>query len=355
MRKPRVKVESGYYHVMSRCALQAYLFEHDDKVKEMFLVMLQRAAIFSGVKVVNYCVMDNHFHLLIYVPKREEVSNEELEERIQVLYSAKRAQQILDRWKHLEEEGDAGGVVERERTAMRKRMYDLSEFMKTFKQRFTLWYCSHHDNLEGTIWQGVFHSVLIQGRQDALGAVSSYITLNPVRAGMVKDPGEYAWSSYGAACAGDASVRRALLSTYFGKNTIEEKWNAYKAMIQIKTAETAEAKDVVSGDSADEQTDEGSTKVQSGEKAKQAAEQRTVAVAMREQDGAMARGLAFGTSKFVKASVDKFCTPETGYPAARPKVLGERKMLLFCTGRLTQHGKRKWHYSIVRKENDTTA
>ena len=73
MRRARVKVSGGaYYHVMSRCALQKYLLR-DPEVKEMFMKILRRAERFSGVEIANYCVMDNHFHLLVKVPKRQEI------------------------------------------------------------------------------------------------------------------------------------------------------------------------------------------------------------------------------------------------------------------------------------------
>ena len=47
----------------------------------------------------------------------------------------------------------------------------------------------------GTLWEGRFRSCLTQ-REDYLLACYRYIELNPVRAGMVRDPGLYKWSSY---------------------------------------------------------------------------------------------------------------------------------------------------------------
>lgn len=49
----------------------------------------------------------------------------------------------------------------------------------------------------GTLWEGRFKSALIDSEQYLL-TCSRYIELNPVRAGMVKGPGEYRWSSYRA-------------------------------------------------------------------------------------------------------------------------------------------------------------
>ncbi|GAA5525253.1 hypothetical protein Maes01_01818 [Microbulbifer aestuariivivens] len=53
----------------------------------------------------------------------------------------------------------------------------------------------------GTLWEGRYRSCLVQS-EDYLLHCYRYIELNPVRAGMVKDPGKYCWSSYGANALG---------------------------------------------------------------------------------------------------------------------------------------------------------
>ena len=335
MRRRRVKVEGAYYHVMSRCALQAHLLKGDGgEVKEMFMKMLRRAETFSGVKVVNYCVMDNHFHLLLHVPRRREVPDGELDRRVRVLYGERRASGILERWAELLGKKGGESVVQREREAMRRRMYDLSEFVKTFKQRFSLWYCKNHGNLEGTIWQGVFHSVLIEGRHDALGAVSAYITLNPVRAGIVDDPGDYAWSGYGAACAGDAAAKHALLSTCFGKAAMAAKWEAYQSMLEAKVARDAAANETgAAADSADGASDGGEDKAARTKTVIRSNEGRSVSETMRERDRGIARGLAIGSRGFVLSAAARF-TPRKRQPdAPRPIGIGEFRTPLFCAGR----------------------
>jgi putative transposase len=69
--------------------------------------------------------------------------------------------------------------------------------MKTLLQRFTRW---HNTRMKrsGNLWEETFKSVIVE---DGLAAqtMAAYIDLNPVRAGMVKDPAEYRWSSYGEA------------------------------------------------------------------------------------------------------------------------------------------------------------
>ncbi|MFP4156340.1 MAG: transposase, partial [Opitutales bacterium] len=55
--------------------------------KEVFRKMLWRVADFSGVEVLTYCIMDNHFHVLVRVPERDRaISDAELLRRFRVLY-----------------------------------------------------------------------------------------------------------------------------------------------------------------------------------------------------------------------------------------------------------------------------
>jgi putative transposase len=69
----------------------------------------------------------------------------------------------------------------------------LGKLMKRLAGRQT----RHHNRLEGrsgTLWEGRYKSSLVQ-RDDYLLACCRYIELNPVRACMVAEPQDYAWSS----------------------------------------------------------------------------------------------------------------------------------------------------------------
>ena len=57
----------------------------------------------------------------------------------------------------------------------------------------------------GTLWEGRFKSCLVQD-ENYLLQLYKYIELNPVRAGMVNDPGEYPWSGYQANGLGNKSA-----------------------------------------------------------------------------------------------------------------------------------------------------
>ena len=56
------------YHVMSRTAGGEKLFGEVEK--EAFRRLLWRMAKFSGVELLTYALMDNHFHLLLKIPER---------------------------------------------------------------------------------------------------------------------------------------------------------------------------------------------------------------------------------------------------------------------------------------------
>ena len=65
-RKPRALIEGGIYHVTSRGNERQAIFR-DDKDRERFLERLAESASTHQVKVYLYCLMPNHFHLLIRV------------------------------------------------------------------------------------------------------------------------------------------------------------------------------------------------------------------------------------------------------------------------------------------------
>jgi hypothetical protein len=91
-------------------------------------------------------------------------------------------------------------------------MGDVSEFMKTLKQRFTMWYNLEHERF-GTLWAERFKSVLIEDEGFTLSTVAAYIDLNPVRAKLVDDPKDYRWCGYAEALGeGGAKIRAGLSS-----------------------------------------------------------------------------------------------------------------------------------------------
>jgi hypothetical protein len=107
-----------------------------------------------------------------------------------------------------------------------RRMHDLSEFMRGLLQRFTRWFNRTHERT-GTLWERRFKSVIVEDGV-ASRTMSAYIDLNPVRAGMVADPAEYRWSSYGEAVAGVKKAQSGLvraLHAHRGRAGTAKSWS----------------------------------------------------------------------------------------------------------------------------------
>lgn len=244
MRKPRIKNDGeGYYHIVSRTALRTFLFNENDR--SVFVKMMRKVEAFSGVEVMTYCVMANHFHILLHIPPKRTITPAEILERVAVLYGEERAAEMKERW-----EGYATDrkykLLRMEQEQLRKRMGDLSEFVKTLKLRFTVWYQAHH-NCDGTLWQGRFHSTLIEGSATALSTVAAYIDLNPVRAGIAKDPAEYRWSGYGSATRGLAISKIALCKLLMPDAEVSDFnkcMTVYRQLLFVKGSDVIDEKEV---------------------------------------------------------------------------------------------------------------
>jgi putative transposase len=212
----------SYYHCMSRIVGGERLL--GDGEKEAWRTMLWRVAEFSGVRVVTYAVMSNHFHVLVRVPGREEAKgcgDDELVKRYAALYGESRSAwhpkpEVLA---ELLRKDEAEGKVWRRR--LLARMGDVSAFMKTLKQRFSHWYNQTHGRF-GTLWAERFKSVWVEGSPRALMTVAAYIDLNPVRAGLSEDPAAYRWCGYAEAMGGKERAREGL-SWVFGET--REGWS----------------------------------------------------------------------------------------------------------------------------------
>ncbi|HAV14351.1 MAG TPA: transposase [Opitutae bacterium] len=213
MRQRRLKVygRSAVYHCMTRTVNGALLFK--DREKEVLRKMIRQVADFSGVEVLTYCVMSNHFHVLLRVPDASVVSDVELMRRYKVLYPKPTKYQeasVVGMAAELRADGDEAEVIRRKLLA---RMCDVSEFMKTVKQRFTTWFNKSHQRY-GTLWADRFKSVLVEGEGNPMQTMAAYIDLNPVRAGLVEDPKDYRFCGYAEAVSGGGLARKGLLQIW---------------------------------------------------------------------------------------------------------------------------------------------
>jgi putative transposase len=207
-------LESYCYHVMSRTCGGEVFF--DDVEKEALRRVIWRMAEFSGIKVVTYCLMGNHFHLLAEVPHRDTwlqrfdgpTGEAKLLEQLSILYSRTYVGLLRDELSDLRTRGMAV-LAEQKLDAVKRRFCDLSLFVKEVKERFSRWFNKRHGR-RGTLWMDRFKSVLVEGKGETLRTMAAYIDLNPVRAGLVKDPKDYRWCGYAEALGGSRRAQRGL-------------------------------------------------------------------------------------------------------------------------------------------------
>ncbi len=198
-----------FYHCISRVVDRRFIFGEEEK--EFFRKTMRCLEEFTGVQVVTYCIMDNHIHLLLGVPDKDEMpplTEETLLTSLEQMYDA---HTLLGVQQELERALKANNLKWHQEILDRYeyRRGSLSEFMKTLKQRFTQWYNRTHSR-RGTIWEARYKSVLVEDTESALLTMAAYIDLNPVRAGMVSSPEDYRWCGYSEAVAGKIEARRGL-------------------------------------------------------------------------------------------------------------------------------------------------
>jgi len=74
MRQPRILGSGGaagvcYYHVLSRVIERRFIF--GDFERDLFRKLMRQQELFSGVRVLTWTCLSNHFHLLVAVDDRE--------------------------------------------------------------------------------------------------------------------------------------------------------------------------------------------------------------------------------------------------------------------------------------------
>ena len=178
-RKGRVRIDGVkvFYHIFSKIAGGDFLMKNREN-RKAFVETLKRIQEFFSIKVKEYVVMSNHFHLIIETcPEKErELTDEEILER------AMKARLYRD----LVRKGD---VVK-----LRKKLNNISEFFKLLKQIYAQWYNRRYKR-SGYFWGSRFKSVILQYGRPLFDCIL-YVLLNPVRAEMVKSIEEYEFSSF---------------------------------------------------------------------------------------------------------------------------------------------------------------
>ncbi len=223
----------GYYHVISRIAGQQFLM--DAREKDVLMQLMLNVAVFSGVEIMTFVLMDNHFHILVKVPRAHGIDDDELVAKMRMLYGGAKTDRLLGEWEAWERRGLAFKADDA-KAALRRRMFDLSQFCKTLKETYTMSYNQRHGHV-GTIWGSRFKSILLSPDYETLMTVGSYIDLNAVRAQIVETPGAYRWCGYGAAVRGNRLSRNgicAMVASAYIKSEIafETALQAYDSAIE---------------------------------------------------------------------------------------------------------------------------
>ncbi|MCC5805589.1 MAG: transposase [Opitutales bacterium] len=224
------------YHLFGRVVHKRRILGEAER--DAWVRALHRAAVFSGVELITYCVLGNHFHILARVdPEAKACGDGELVRRFRALYGESKAQ-----WCALDADAlahalahDPPETAERLRERLRARMGDVPEFMRTLRQRYTKWYNRTHDTV-GTLWAERFGSVLVQDLPWFVALVAAYIDLNPVREGLSALPEDYRWSGYAAALAGHADLRAALAGCFPREGNEAAALAAYRLLMLGKGA-----------------------------------------------------------------------------------------------------------------------
>ena len=214
MRMARLKGHAdepaAFYHCISRVVDRRFAFGNAEK--ESFVKIMRGYEDFCGVRLLTFCIMSNHFHALVEVPRRPPPellpSDAELVRRIRGIecpHVAANVEQDLALFRLAGDHQAAEAVREK----FFRRMWDVSWYMRLLKQRVTQRINSRNGRT-GTLWEGRFRSVLVEANGSILATIAAYIDLNPIRAGIVHDPKEYRWSGYGQAVAGGKLARQGL-------------------------------------------------------------------------------------------------------------------------------------------------
>jgi putative transposase len=224
------------YHLVTRVnGSQALL---DDAAKERLRWDLERVARYCGVGVLNYAIFDDHFHLLVEVPRlagRLDLGRGELVRRIGVLYGEELAEKFaaalefgvgvgvtavehfgaawVRRGVDLDAEAGVGELARdwalRELERHREQMQEVSLFMRLLKLRFSLWFNGRAERY-GTLWTDAYRSLVVEPTAESVQAVSGYIDMNAVRRGLVENPESYAFCGVGEAFLRPGMARQGL-------------------------------------------------------------------------------------------------------------------------------------------------
>lgn len=142
----RIEFPGAFYHVMSRGNEKQNIYR-SRRDRRKFLEYLESASLRYGANIHCYCLMDNHYHLLLETPHG-----------------------------------------------------NLAQIMRHINGAYTVYFNTKHSRV-GHLFQGRYRSILVDAEAYCL-TLSRYIHLNPVKEGVTSQPANYPWSSYNVYLAG---------------------------------------------------------------------------------------------------------------------------------------------------------
>ncbi len=184
--------EKAVYHVMSRTALDGFPLK--DVEKDFMLDLIKRYSALYFTEILGFCLMGNHFHLLVKMIPHDRFSDEDIQNRFEAHY------------------GESRDFIAGQIPYLRQKLASLSEFIREIKVGFARYYNRRH-NRRGYFWGDRFKSVIVDKGETLVNCLA-YIDLNPLRAGLVERPEEYRWNSLGYHLQTENKDR--FLSTDFG-------------------------------------------------------------------------------------------------------------------------------------------
>lgn len=209
---PCAEIQPIFVHCITRVVDKSFVLQRVERDK--MIEILRKYEAFCGVKILSHCCMTNHLHVLLEVPPKKkgapiDISDEDFLQKLKALYSPEAYRDCELMLRGFREGSTQSDIAAEEfKARFTRRMHDLSEFMKGVKQSFSRWFNRTHNRV-GTLWESRFKSIIVEDGY-ALRMMAAYIDLNPVRAGMVKRPEDYRWSSYGEAMKPKADQSREL-------------------------------------------------------------------------------------------------------------------------------------------------
>ena len=217
------------HHLTSRIAHQAFFLK--DEQRDDFVRLMTRVSEFSGVELIGWCIMSNHFHIYAYLPEPTPITDEEVLERYRKLKGAEICQIADSREVDAECQSPRANPEGRNEAraklvlSIRRQMFSIAEFMRMIKQWFTDDY-NERNGHKGTMWAEVYgdHAFSLPEMSEDytdLRDILGYIHLNPIRANMAESFDGYRWSSYTAFRLGVPVAVAAMRRAYPGMSDTE--------------------------------------------------------------------------------------------------------------------------------------